>query len=102
MRKYIFDIDGTICTHRELGDYENAEPYIDRIAFVNGLYDEGHNITYWTARGSSSGKDWRNLTYEQLKKWGCKYHELRFDKPYYDVWVDDKAFNADYYFILAD
>ena len=26
-------------------------PWWDRIATINKLYDEGHNITYFTARG---------------------------------------------------
>jgi hypothetical protein len=38
-----------------------------------------------------SDKNWSELTYRQLKAWGCKFHELRMYKPVYDVWVDDKA-----------
>ena len=48
---YCFDLDGTLCTKRQL-DYQNAEPFVDRILHVNKLYDEGHTIVYWTARGS--------------------------------------------------
>ena len=50
MRRFCFDIDGTICTNT-WGDYEDAEPYFDRIDAVNELYDNGFHIIYFTARG---------------------------------------------------
>ena len=34
------------------------------------------------------------LTKEQLNKWGAKHHELRLDKPFYDVFIDDKNINV--------
>ena len=89
-KKYIVDIDGTICETID-GDYDNSRPLNYRIAKINALYDDGHVIIYWTARGAQSGKDWSRLTYQQLRSWGCKFHELRMNKPHYDVWVDDKA-----------
>ena len=94
---YMVDIDGTICTNTE-GDYPHAKPLMDRIALFNRLYDQGHEIHYWTARGSGSGKDWRELTHQQINDWGCKYTSLKLGKPSYDVWIDDKAFNADEFF----
>lgn len=95
--KYIIDIDGTICGNT-YGDYHNATPFTDRIDKINKLFDDGHHITYWTARGGNSGLDWSELTEAQLKEWGCKYHELRMRKPAYDIWVDDKAFNSEDWF----
>lgn len=95
--RYIIDIDGTICKTID-GDYVNSEPYMDRIAKINKLYEDGHHITYWTARGGNSGLDWSDLTERQLVKWKCKYHRLMMKKPVYDVWVDDKAFNSEDYF----
>lgn len=95
--KYIVDIDGTICNNTD-GDYKNAKPYVDRIEKINNLYDAGHYIVYWTARGGNTGKDWTNLTKQQLIKWGCKYDELNMHKPSYDIWIDDKAINAEDYF----
>jgi len=89
-KRYIVDIDGTICETID-GDYDNSRPLNDRIAKINALYDDGHVIIYWTARGAQSGKDWSALTYQQLRSWGCKFHALRMKKPHYDVWVDDKA-----------
>ena len=89
-KKYIVDIDGTICTTHD-GQYAKSEPLAARIAKINQLYDDGHKIIYWTARGMTSNTDWSELTKRQLEFWGCKYHELRMGKPSYDVWVDDKA-----------
>ena len=50
MKRFCFDIDGTICTNT-WGKYEEAEPYFDRIESVNNLYDNGYHIIYFTARG---------------------------------------------------
>jgi hypothetical protein len=94
---YYVDVDGTICTNTE-GDYHHAQPYMDRIHALNQLYDRGHEIHYWTARGSASGKDWTELTHNQLTDWGCRYSTLKLGKPSYDVWIDDKALSADEFF----
>jgi hypothetical protein len=59
---------------------------------INDLYDKGHEITYYTARGSVTGIDWYDTTKKQLDEWGCKYHELSVgEKPHYDLLVDDKS-----------
>ena len=59
---------------------------------VNGeLYDEGHTIIYWTARGTVTNIDWIDLTRQQLYDWGCKCHDVRVKKPQYDLWIDDKS-----------
>lgn len=95
------DIDETICAHDlNLGarDYSKAVPIKDRIKKVNRLYDEGHKIVYWTARGTVTGFDWRELTQRQFKEWGVKYHEIRFGKPNYDLFIDDKNINSETFF----
>lgn len=91
--KYMVDIDGTIC-YSSRGEYDKAEPDTDRIAKINQLFDHGHEIHYWTARGGRTGKDWSELTKAQLDAWGCKYTSLNMGKPSYDVWIDDLAVNA--------
>lgn len=88
--KYMVDIDGTICTNTH-GDYEKAEPLTDRIAKLNELFDQGHEIHYWTARGGTTGLNWSILMLNQLKDWGVKYTSANIGKPVYDVWIDDKA-----------
>lgn len=98
---YIVDIDDTIChmTDRDTLDYSKNTPYTNRITHFNNLYQQGHEIHYWTARGSVTGIDWYDITEKQLKEWGVEYTSLRVgDKPNYDYWIDDKAINADNYF----
>ena len=108
------DIDDTICrrgthntdtnddsdkySHSNL-DYKKSIPYKNRINKINRLYDEGHIIVYWTARGSLTNINWFNITYKQLTEWGCKFNELRMGKPAYDVLIDDKSFNSVEYFL---
>lgn len=92
---FCFDIDGTICTMNEEADYDQSKAYPDAVAEVNRLYEEGHKIIFFTARGVSSGKDWYSFTENQLNGWGIKYHELiTGKKPNFDILIDDKAINA--------
>ena len=92
------DIDETICTlgensgTRYTRDYTLAIPRQEQIDKINKLYDEGHEIVYWTARGSGTGIDWSNLTEKQLNQWDCKYTRIeKQKKPLYDLFIDDKA-----------
>jgi hypothetical protein len=91
------DIDDTICKSPEnvsLSDkYALAEPLYEKINKINKLYDKGHIIVYWTARGTLSNINFFEITYAQLKKWGVKFHELRMGKPAFDLLIDDKTFN---------
>ena len=89
---YCIDIDGVLCTNTE-GEYEDAKPYPEVIEKVNKLYDEGHRIILYTARGSTTGIDWRQVTEKQMRKWGVRYHELVLGKPTAHVYVDDKCVN---------
>jgi CMP-N,N'-diacetyllegionaminic acid synthase len=91
---YFIDIDDTICRLSVPQDYPTAFPIPNAIAKVNKLYEQGHTIVFWTARGTLSGIDWRQLTEEQLLSWGVQYHELRFGKPAYDYFIDDKNINS--------
>lgn len=87
------DIDGTICTSVLNAQYYDAEPIEGMINYVNKLFDAGHTIIYWTARGTTTGLDWLTFTKSQLDKWGVKYHDVKVGKPYYDVFIDDKSIN---------
>lgn len=90
MKIYV-DIDNTICT-TEGSNYPTSSPRLVQIKKINKLFDEGNEIIYWTARGGHSGKDWTELTKNQLKEWGCKYSDLIMnDKPSYDLLICDKT-----------
>ena len=97
MKVIYVDIDETIC-HRECSsdfevvhDYTKAKPIMENIEKINKLYEEGNTIVYWTARGSRKQIDWTELTKNQLNEWGVKYHELKVDKPFYDLFIEDKS-----------
>jgi hypothetical protein len=98
--KIFVDIDDTICRLKNTGtcEYNTAVPILNRISKINKLYDAGHIIIYWTARGTQTGINWFQITYSQLQSWGCKFHELRMGKPAFDLFIDDKAIQCDTYF----
>ena len=85
------DIDDTICSSLGSENYAEARPIREFIDKINSLYDKRHEIIYWTARGSTTGKNWFITTSHQLQEWGCKYHELRMGKPFYDLLICDKT-----------
>jgi hypothetical protein len=106
--RYTVDIDGTICTpgSTEETRYTGATRIQERIDLINQLYDDGHYITYLTARGMGrynnsrelAEKEFFDFTYNQLRDWGCKFHELHLGKPSGDYYIDDKGVNANEFF----
>ena len=92
------DVDETICITPEDRNYENSTPIKKNIKKINKMYDNGDKIVYWTARGTGSGINWDSVTRDQFKKWGVKYHELKFGKPIYDLFIDDKNINSERFF----
>ena len=94
---YYCDIDNTICS--TIGsNYKESKPIQSRINYMNNLYDLGHEIHYWTARGGHSGVDWLQFTEQQLNQWGVKYTGIKTGKPSYDVFIDDKALSDGAFF----
>jgi len=105
-KRALVDIDETICYYNE-GErmYEKAIPKFENIAKINRLYDEGWEITYWTARGAFSKVDYYDFTFDQLINWECKFHNLVTGhrdqsvvsreclptKPLFNLVIDDKA-----------
>ena len=103
--KYVVDIDGTICTQTTGRNYWDAEVWPNRVDYVNKLYDDGHTIVYFTARfagdpdaASKAAALLTDLTKDQLKSWGCKYHELILGKPNADYYIDDKGISSNEFF----
>ena len=92
---YYIDIDETIAETPENRDYSLSKPIEENIKKANKLYDSGNTIIYWTARGTGSGIDWREITEKQFKSWGVKYHKLKFGKPIYDILICDKVMNTE-------
>ncbi len=94
---YAFDLDGTLCSLTN-GRYEAAVPFQDRINHVNELFDQGHTILIFTARGATSNRDLWDFTHGQLTSWGLKFSQLITGKPHFDLLIDDKAVSSEYYF----
>ncbi len=91
IKNYLIDIDGTICDdipNEEPERIPGAKEFIGAREKINGWYERGHIITFFTSRNSSS----RDATEIWLKEHGFKYHNLLMDKPrggnYH--WIDDR------------
>ena len=101
--RYVVDIDGTICEHRDRPNFGKGKVFYNRIAKMNALFDHGHEVVYYTARGMGEfGQDvtkanikWYNYTHTQLMSWGCRFTQLIVGKYSGDVYIDDKALNSD-------
>ena len=103
-----FDLDDVICfrpnEYEHLGPqkYLYCEPYQETIELINSLYDDGHKIVIYTARGMTQYNgnialiysELYSKTIQQLDSWGLKYHQLVMGKIHYDVLIDDKALNS--------
>lgn len=94
-KTFVFDIDGVIAKLQKNLDYAISEPDERMIRIINRLYDYGNKIVLFTARGYVTGKDWSKVTEEQMRRWGVKYHELKFGKPNADYYVDDKMLSLE-------
>ena len=99
VKKIIYiDVDNTVCTTPKIDnayDYNKSTPILENIEKANKLYEKGHEIVYWTARGSATGLDWKDLTKTQLAEWGCKFTRIEtLKKPAFDLLIDDKCINT--------
>ena len=88
------DIDETICNTTDTDDYSKSTPILENIEKVKALVEEGHDVSFWTARGMLKGDDMEPLTREQLKSWGLSDIPVIFGKPYFDLFIDDKVMNV--------
>jgi len=88
------DIDNTICNSVE-DDYTNSTPILKNVAKVKSLVQEGHEVSFWTARGTVTGKDWTDVTNRQLESWGLGGIPVIFGKPYFDLFIDDRVMNVE-------
>ncbi|UTW62741.1 phosphoheptose isomerase [bacterium SCSIO 12741] len=98
VKNFLIDIDGTVCD-----DIPNEEPermatariYEGALDTVNGWYEEGHIITFFTSRL----EEHREVTEKWLDDHGFKYHGILFGKPrggnYH--WIDNHIVRATRY-----
>lgn len=99
MNIFLIDIDGTCCDDIKNEDshlYPTAKVIEGSLEQINKWYDEGHHITFFTAR---ENKD-RDVTLKWLDDNMFKYHGLVMDKPrclnqedeY--IWIDNRKVRA--------
>ena len=95
VKNYLIDIDGTICDdipNEHSDKFLEAKVFPDALERLNKWYDEGHIITFFTARESKH----RKITEYWLKVNKFKYHGLIMDKPrggnYH--WIDNHIVRA--------
>lgn len=101
-KRFVFDIDGVIATLTPQNQYDKAHPIQSTIDTVNRLFDAGNYIILNTARGTLTDLDWREVTENQLQKWGVRHHELHFGKPAGDFYIDDRFISLSDLNHLAD
>ncbi len=100
-RVFLIDLDGTVCDDIKNEDshlYATAKHYPDALETLNGWYDKGNTITFFTAREE---KD-RKVTENWLDEKGFKYHSLLMNKPRIKEgqiyhWIDNKPTKATTY-----
>jgi uncharacterized HAD superfamily protein len=102
-RRVAVDLDGTLSkqaffpniwdiTPTELWDlYEEVEPNLEMIKIINERYAAGDLIFIFTSRGNL----WQRQTKKWLDKHKVKYHYIIMDKPYYDIFIDDKGYRPE-------
>ena len=102
-----FDLDDVLCTRDSsisgIEKYLSCEPIQEMINICNQCYDDGFEVTIYTARGMSQFKgnvnkiysNLYNLTLDQLQNWGVKFDQLVMGKIHYDLLIDDKALRSD-------
>ena len=98
IKNYLIDIDGTVCDdipNEEPERMATAEHFPDALETLNGWYDEGHLICFFTSRVESH----REVTETWLNEKGFKYHSLLMGKPrggnYH--WIDNHLVKATRY-----
>lgn len=95
---FCFDIDNTICVTNG-NNYKLSKPIKKNISALNSLFNNGHKVILFTARGMNTfkgdlkliEKNYRKFTKNQLSSWGVKYSKLLFGKPNFDFLIDDKS-----------
>lgn len=97
-KNYLIDIDGTITDdvpNEEPSRMITCLPYEGSVDIINGWYENGHIITFFTSRTDEH----EVITKRWLSKHGFKYHNLLLNKPrggnYH--WIDNHIVRATRY-----
>lgn len=95
IKNYLIDIDGTITDdipNEEPERMESCMPFPDALQILNGWYEQGHYIYFFTSRTFEH----KEVTERWLDKHGFKYHGVVYGKPrggnYH--WIDNHIVRA--------
>ena len=84
---YVIDIDETITLEEvHYKHYDLARPNLEMIKKVNDLYDKGNIIIFYTSRYMED----KDVTQTWLIANNVKHHEIQFEKPKGDFYIDKK------------
>jgi len=83
------DIDGVIAEGENWPHYSACIPVRDAVVSIQKLLDQGHYIILHTARFEED----RAVTRQWLRAQEILYDQLIMDKPFADVYIDDKGLN---------
>mmetsp|Transcript_23333 Transcript_23333/g.41280 ORF Transcript_23333/g.41280 Transcript_23333/m.41280 type:complete len:131 (-) Transcript_23333:349-741(-) len=100
--RWCFDLDSLMTAPKTPGEYDSCE-ILPRIQdFLNARYNDGYYIIIQSSRGMelcgynksiAIGK-FAEISLRQLREFKVKYHEVSFDKPAADFFIDDKGLCA--------
>lgn len=87
--KIAIDIDGVLTNEIKGHNYIKRTVNEEAVKIVREIYKE-HTVVLFTARFRID----RAITEDWLKIHDIPYDNIIFDKPSYDIFIDDKAFNS--------
>ena len=94
------DFDGTVVEH-DFPNIGEIKPHAKEV--INKLYDQGHQIVFWTCRSNACTDGRKDL--DEMREWlkenNIKYHKINENsevvtygckpKIYYDILIDDRS-----------
>lgn len=97
--KIAVDLDGTLVEDKPSDQIYDAKGLPEMVELINSLFDAGHYIIIYTARGMRRFNGQAHLipfeyfekTKRQLDSIGVKYNTIVFGKLDYDLLIDDKV-----------
>jgi len=99
--KFVFQLDGVICTPPEgvqfgVVEYvKHSKPIINAAEFMHWLRKEGHSITIWSRRPNDLAVKFATEQWLDLHQ--IPYDRLIFDRPDEAIFVNETPANAKYF-----
>lgn len=95
MQRAFIDFDNTICP---LGDTD-IDPFPGCADTIRAMANKGWKICIWSCRASKAVVIDVPKAVQQMKEYlaihDIPYHEIVYDKPLFDVVIDDRAIGCD-------